>query len=156
MIGSTLGYLSSYGSLGKNVCSARKDTRHVAQPGGAGRVAQGLFSALLPWGGGLAGVGGNKRVCSWSAPGWVMGVFPKSGTKGQKLIMKHSLHYKQVSCLTVGVVVWWWWWVGSREVSLRGQSKLSASPGPHSGYSLAIWSVVKYVPKSNVQRARCL
>ena len=81
-------------SLGWKVCSAGKgrqmakdsDSRHRAQQGGAGRTAQG--SAELCCLGGQLGLGKQEAVLR-GAPVWVMGVFPRSGTKGQKLIMKH-------------------------------------------------------------------
>ena len=41
------------------------------------------------WGAQL-GLGKQEAVLR-GAPGWVMGVFPTSGTKGQKLIMKHAV-----------------------------------------------------------------
>ena len=64
------------------------DTRHRAQQGGAGRTAQGSAESCCL--GGQLGLGKQEAVLR-GAPGWVMGVFPRSGTKGQKLIMKHAV-----------------------------------------------------------------
>ena len=62
--------------------------RHHAQ--GSARGAEKSPGALLSpaaWGVQL-GLG-NRMLCLGGAPGRVMSVFPRSGTKGQKLIMKH-------------------------------------------------------------------
>ena len=103
MLTSTLGDLQASLALGWNVCSAGKggqrakdsDTRHRAQPGGAVRRAQGS-AQLCCLGEGGCSAGAQETGCCTQG-GWrrVMGMFPRSGTKSQKLIRKHS-------CLTVG------------------------------------------------------